>query len=85
MHDTFIADLAVATNAGQLKTGAPARGEVGDEGVVGLARAVADHAAQPGPVREADRAIDQVGTPVLNVLRPDRPDGSALILAPGGG
>ena len=25
--DTFIADLAVATNAGQLKTGAPARGE----------------------------------------------------------
>jgi enolase len=26
-HDTFIADLAVATNAGQIKTGAPARGE----------------------------------------------------------
>src|SRR5258708_28261733 len=25
--DTFIADLSVATNAGQLKTGAPARGE----------------------------------------------------------
>jgi enolase len=25
--DTFISDLAVATNAGQLKTGAPARGE----------------------------------------------------------
>jgi enolase len=25
--DTFIADLAVATNAGQIKTGAPARGE----------------------------------------------------------
>ena len=26
-EDTFIADLAVATNAGQIKTGAPARGE----------------------------------------------------------
>ncbi|MCZ7627911.1 MAG: hypothetical protein M5U19_01900 [Microthrixaceae bacterium] len=25
--DTFIADLAVATGCGQLKTGAPARGE----------------------------------------------------------
>jgi enolase len=26
-EDAFIADLAVATNAGQIKTGAPARGE----------------------------------------------------------
>jgi enolase len=26
-EDTFIADLTVATGAGQLKTGAPARGE----------------------------------------------------------
>ncbi|MEO0083975.1 MAG: phosphopyruvate hydratase, partial [candidate division WOR-3 bacterium] len=26
-EDTFIADLAVATNAGQIKTGAPCRGE----------------------------------------------------------
>ena len=26
-EDTFIADLAVATNAGQIKTGAPARSE----------------------------------------------------------
>jgi enolase len=26
-EDTFIAHLAVATNAGQIKTGAPARGE----------------------------------------------------------
>ncbi|MCS7301800.1 MAG: phosphopyruvate hydratase, partial [Fimbriimonadales bacterium] len=26
-EDTFIADLAVATNVGQIKTGAPARGE----------------------------------------------------------
>ncbi|MCG2801050.1 MAG: phosphopyruvate hydratase, partial [Cellulomonas sp.] len=26
-EDTTIADLAVATNAGQIKTGAPARGE----------------------------------------------------------
>jgi enolase len=26
-EDSFISDLAVATNAGQIKTGAPARGE----------------------------------------------------------
>ena len=39
----------------------------------------------PPYITPADRAIDQVGTPVLNVLRPDKPDGSALILAPGGG
>ena len=33
----------------------------------------------------SDRAVDQVGVPVMNVLRADRPDGSAMILAPGGG
>src|SRR5437660_536435 len=32
-----------------------------------------------------DRAIDQVGIPIMNVFRPDRPDGSDMILAPGGG
>lgn len=32
-----------------------------------------------------DRYIDQVGTPIMNVFRPDRPDGSAMIVAPGGG
>ena len=32
-----------------------------------------------------DRAVDQVGIPVMNVFRPDRPDGSAMIIAPGGG
>jgi acetyl esterase/lipase len=32
-----------------------------------------------------DRYIDQVGTPVMSVFRPDRPDGSAMIVAPGGG
>ena len=33
----------------------------------------------------SDRAIDQVGIPILNVFKPDRPDGSAMIIAPGGG
>jgi acetyl esterase/lipase len=32
-----------------------------------------------------DRAVDQVGIPTMNVFRPDRPDGSAIIIAPGGG
>lgn len=32
-----------------------------------------------------DRYIDQVGTPQMMVFRPDRADGSALLIAPGGG
>ena len=32
-----------------------------------------------------DRYIDQVGNPSMIVFRPDRPDGSAMIIAPGGG
>ncbi|HWX88780.1 MAG TPA: alpha/beta hydrolase, partial [Rhizomicrobium sp.] len=32
-----------------------------------------------------DRYIDQVGNPSMIVFRPDRPDGSAMIVAPGGG
>lgn len=33
----------------------------------------------------ADRSIDRVGRPQLDVFRPDKPDGSALVIAPGGG
>jgi acetyl esterase/lipase len=33
----------------------------------------------------ADRSISQVGRPQLDVFRPERSDGSALIIAPGGG
>ena len=40
---------------------------------------------EPPYITPVDRAIDQVGIPVMNVLRPDRPDGSAMIIAPGGG
>jgi acetyl esterase/lipase len=32
-----------------------------------------------------DRAIDRVGIPIMNVFRSERPDGSAMIIAPGGG
>ena len=32
-----------------------------------------------------DRYIDQVGNPSMMVFRPERPDGSAFIVAPGGG
>jgi acetyl esterase/lipase len=32
-----------------------------------------------------DRYVDTVGTPLLAVFRPERPDGSAVLLAPGGG
>ena len=40
---------------------------------------------EPPYITPSDRAIDQVGIPMLNVFRSDRPDGSAMILAPGGG
>jgi acetyl esterase/lipase len=40
---------------------------------------------EPPYLTPSDRAVDQVGVPVMNVLRPDRPDGSAMIIAPGGG
>jgi len=32
-----------------------------------------------------DRFVDNIGTPTLTVFRPARPDGSAVLLAPGGG
>jgi len=32
-----------------------------------------------------DRFVAQIGTPLMTVFRPERPDGSALLLAPGGG
>lgn len=40
---------------------------------------------EPPYLTPADRAVDQVGVPVMNVLRAEKPDGSAMILAPGGG
>jgi acetyl esterase/lipase len=32
-----------------------------------------------------DRIVTEIGAPLLTVFRPDKPDGSALLLAPGGG
>ena len=40
---------------------------------------------EPAYITPNDRAIDQVGIPIMNVFRPERPDGSAMIIAPGGG
>ena len=40
---------------------------------------------EPAYITPNDRAIDQIGIPVMNVFRPERPDGSAMIIAPGGG
>jgi acetyl esterase/lipase len=40
---------------------------------------------EPPYILPVDRAIDQIGVPVMNVLRAERPDGSAMIIAPGGG
>jgi len=42
------------------------------------------HVRTPPALPLADRAIDRVGRPQLDVFRPDRPDGSAMIIAPGG-
>lgn len=40
---------------------------------------------EPAYITPVDRAIDRIGVPVMNVFRPERPDGSAMIIAPGGG
>src|ERR1044071_816028 len=40
---------------------------------------------EPPYITPSDRAIDQVGAPLMNVFRPERADGSAMIIAPGGG
>jgi len=40
---------------------------------------------EPAYITPNDRAIDRIGIPVMNVFRSDRPDGSAMIIAPGGG
>ena len=40
---------------------------------------------EPPYIVPADRAIDRLGIPVMNVFRAERPDGSAMIIAPGGG
>jgi acetyl esterase/lipase len=42
-------------------------------------------AHEPPYIRPVDRAVYQVGTPSMVVYRPDKPDGSAIIIAPGGG
>lgn len=55
----------------------------GGEGLALPPIRVSNH--EPPYITPVDRAIDQVGIPVMNVLRPRRPDGSALIIAPGGG
>ncbi|HXC55905.1 MAG TPA: alpha/beta hydrolase [Rhizomicrobium sp.] len=39
----------------------------------------------PTPELFRDRAVTDIQEPVLTVFRPDKPDGSALLLAPGGG
>lgn len=42
-------------------------------------------AHEPPYTQPVDRAVDRVGIPTMTVFRPARPDGSALIIAPGGG
>jgi acetyl esterase/lipase len=39
----------------------------------------------PTPDLFRDRAVTDIQKPILTVFRPDKPDGSALLLAPGGG
>ena len=55
----------------------------GGEGLHLPPRRVNNH--EPPYITPVDRAIDQIGIPSMAVYRPDRPDGSALIIAPGGG
>ena len=43
------------------------------------------HVRTPPALSLGDRAIDRVGRPQLDVFRADKPDGAAMIIAPGGG
>jgi acetyl esterase/lipase len=50
---------------------------------VHLTARVVERSTEPDVVH--DRYADSVGAPILTVFRPARPDGSAIVLAPGGG
>jgi acetyl esterase/lipase len=50
---------------------------------VHLTTRIVERSAQPDVRR--DRYADTIGMPILTVFRPARPDGSAIVLAPGGG
>jgi acetyl esterase/lipase len=54
----------------------------GGKGVHLKARII-ERSADPAVIN--DRYVDSIGTPTLTVFRPDKPDGSALVVAPGGG
>ena len=53
----------------------------GGEGMVLPLNRVTERAPAGAP---QDRFTDRIGTPRMDVFRPDRPDGSAVIIAPGG-
>jgi acetyl esterase/lipase len=50
---------------------------------VHLTTRIVERSKQPDVVH--DRYVDTVGMPILTVFRPADPDGSAIVLAPGGG
>ena len=54
----------------------------GGEGVT-LAAKIVERSDDTGTYH--DRFVSDVGTPLLTVYRPSRPDGSAVLMAPGGG
>ncbi len=54
----------------------------GGEGV-GLTTRIVERSTDPAVIN--DRYVDSVGVPLLTVFRPAKPDGSAVLLAPGGG
>lgn len=54
----------------------------GGEGVHLTARIIE---RSPDPNAYHDRYVDSVGMPILTVFRPGKPDGSAILLCPGGG
>ena len=77
-EDTTIADLAVATNAGQIKTGAPSRG--GAHGEVQPAPADRGGARRGRPLRgrgpdRGDRPVQTRGRAGSDARRPTRPGG----------
>ncbi len=50
---------------------------------VHLATQIVDHS--PDTLRPADRYVFNIGTPLFTVFRPEHPNGTAVLIAPGGG
>lgn len=77
------ADDAVPPDSTNAETIALWSGAPPDVGIVMPVPKTIEQSADPGAFH--NRVLDGIAEPVLHVVRPARPDGSALLIVPGGG